>query len=157
MFRPTCGNYACVLSLFAHKAAGAAKHPAFPAPSLIEGRQSLRQSPGAISSVAGMRRRVIESANAVIRKQGKLSCPDLIGSSPLRTPRGVIASVSEAIQPFRDSQGGPQASVLGNYKLDTKGNSSFSAAPDSVYCRSASSAVVWHHRAKRRPNEVSAC
>jgi hypothetical protein len=37
MFRPTCGDYACVLSLFAHKAAGAAKRPAFPAPSMIEG------------------------------------------------------------------------------------------------------------------------
>jgi hypothetical protein len=27
----------------------------------------------------------------------------------------------------------PQASILGNYKLDTKGNSSFSAAEESVY------------------------
>ena len=31
----TCGEFACVLLCFAHKAAGAAKHPAFPAPSLI--------------------------------------------------------------------------------------------------------------------------
>src|ERR1700751_1987274 len=33
-----CGDYTCVLSTNAHKAAGAAKHPAFPAPSFsIEG------------------------------------------------------------------------------------------------------------------------
>jgi len=31
----TCGEYACVLSQSAHKAAGAAKHPAFPAPSRL--------------------------------------------------------------------------------------------------------------------------
>ena len=31
----TCGDYACVLLPFAHKAAGAAKHPAFPAPSVV--------------------------------------------------------------------------------------------------------------------------
>jgi len=31
----TCGEFACVLLHFAHKAAGAAKHPAFPAPSSI--------------------------------------------------------------------------------------------------------------------------
>jgi hypothetical protein len=31
--RLTCGDYSCVLSLFAHKAAGAVRHPAFPAPS----------------------------------------------------------------------------------------------------------------------------
>src|SRR5579871_6968220 len=30
----TCGEYACVLFAFAHEAAGAAQHPAFPAPSL---------------------------------------------------------------------------------------------------------------------------
>jgi len=33
MFGFICGDYACVLSNFAHKAAGAVKHPAFPAPS----------------------------------------------------------------------------------------------------------------------------
>jgi len=31
----TCGEYACVLLCFAHKAAGAAQHPAFPAPSSL--------------------------------------------------------------------------------------------------------------------------
>src|SRR6516225_3932580 len=34
MFGFICGDYTCVLSTLAHKAAGAAKHPAFPAPSL---------------------------------------------------------------------------------------------------------------------------
>jgi hypothetical protein len=33
-----CGDYTCVLSTIAHKAAGAAKHPAFPAPSDFFGR-----------------------------------------------------------------------------------------------------------------------
>jgi hypothetical protein len=33
-----CGDYACVLSSRARKAAGAVKHPAFPAPSIIQGR-----------------------------------------------------------------------------------------------------------------------
>ena len=38
MFGCTCGDFACVLVLIAREAAGAAKHPAFPAPSfLIEG------------------------------------------------------------------------------------------------------------------------
>jgi hypothetical protein len=30
MFRPTCGDYACVLSFFAHKAAGADEAPGIP-------------------------------------------------------------------------------------------------------------------------------
>src|SRR6516164_9461283 len=33
-FRPTCGDFARVLLRFAREAAGAAEHPAFPAPSL---------------------------------------------------------------------------------------------------------------------------
>jgi hypothetical protein len=33
MFRLSCSDYACVLFNIAHKAAGAVKHPAFPAPS----------------------------------------------------------------------------------------------------------------------------
>jgi hypothetical protein len=101
MFRPTCGDYACVLSLFARKAAGADEAPGIPC-ALPDRAASLRQDPGAISSVAGMRRRVIESANAIIREQGKLSCPDLIGSSSRMTPLGVIARVSEATQSFLD-------------------------------------------------------
>ena len=44
----TCGDYACVLLPFAHKAAGAAKHPAFPAPSASRGTKST-QNPGAIA------------------------------------------------------------------------------------------------------------
>ena len=32
-----CGDYTCVLSTIAHKAAGAVKHPAFPAPSAFRG------------------------------------------------------------------------------------------------------------------------
>jgi len=32
-----CGDYTCVLLTIAHKAAGAVKHPAFPAPSVFEG------------------------------------------------------------------------------------------------------------------------
>src|SRR5215468_7555906 len=35
MLRLTCGEYACVRSHVAHKAAGAAQHPAFPAPSSL--------------------------------------------------------------------------------------------------------------------------
>jgi hypothetical protein len=38
--RLICGDYTCVLALFAHKAAGAARHPAFPAPSNCWGRCS---------------------------------------------------------------------------------------------------------------------
>src|SRR5215475_15860457 len=38
-----CGDYTCVLSTIAHKAAGAAKHPAFPAPSVF-GRPLLRKT-----------------------------------------------------------------------------------------------------------------
>jgi hypothetical protein len=33
-----CSDYACVLLLIAHKAAGAAKHPILPAPSVLRGR-----------------------------------------------------------------------------------------------------------------------
>ena len=42
-----CGDYTCVLSTIAHKAAGAAKHPAFPAPSsFIEGdRRTISGAP----------------------------------------------------------------------------------------------------------------
>src|ERR1700758_2659525 len=34
-----CGDYTCVLSAIAHKAAGAVEHPAFPAPSSLEARE----------------------------------------------------------------------------------------------------------------------
>jgi hypothetical protein len=44
-----CGDYTCVLSTIAHKAAGAAKHPAFPAPSLLSRDASMIQSSGAIA------------------------------------------------------------------------------------------------------------
>ena len=37
MVRLTCGDYAHVLSHSAHEAMGAARHPAFPAPSFFEG------------------------------------------------------------------------------------------------------------------------
>ena len=47
MFRRTCGDYSCVLSLFAHKAAGAVKRPAFPAPSLS--RERVEQQPGQVA------------------------------------------------------------------------------------------------------------
>jgi hypothetical protein len=159
MFRPTCGDYACVLSLFAHKAAGAAKHPAFPAPSLIEGRQSLRQSPGAISSVAGMRRRVIESANAVIRKTGETVVPGLDRVKPAKDPTGVIARVSEATQSFLISQGDAASLHFGQLQIGHKGEFQFFGSRGKRICwRSAPlSAVVWHHRARRRPNEASAC
>ena len=39
LFGFACSDYACVLLHFAHKAAGAVKHPAFPAPSAFEGCQ----------------------------------------------------------------------------------------------------------------------
>src|ERR1700751_1000052 len=45
-----CGDYTCVLSTNARKAAGAAKHPAFPAPSALPGRSKTRTD-----HVAGMR------------------------------------------------------------------------------------------------------
>ena len=38
LFRRTCGDYARVLYSFGREAAGAHKHPAFPAPSIDEGR-----------------------------------------------------------------------------------------------------------------------
>jgi hypothetical protein len=41
MFRRTCGDYTRVLSTLAHEAAGAAKHPAFPAPSSLIERDTL--------------------------------------------------------------------------------------------------------------------
>jgi hypothetical protein len=37
MFWLTCSDYTHVLVTFAHEAMGAAKHPAFPAPSFFEG------------------------------------------------------------------------------------------------------------------------
>jgi hypothetical protein len=49
MFRLSCSDYACVLLIFAHKAAGAAKHPAFPAPSAFGGHR-LRNNPDAPAS-----------------------------------------------------------------------------------------------------------
>src|SRR6201987_2336688 len=39
-----CGDYTCALSTIAHKAAGAAKHPAFPAPFFLEGKGSHHHS-----------------------------------------------------------------------------------------------------------------
>src|SRR6185312_3126014 len=39
----TCGDYACVLFSFAHKAAGAVAHPAFPAPSAFAGDMKYAQ------------------------------------------------------------------------------------------------------------------
>jgi hypothetical protein len=158
MFRPTCGDYACVLSLFARKAAGADEAPGIPC-ALPDRAASLRQDPGAISSVAGMRRRVIESANAIIREQGKLSCPDLIGSSSRMTPLGVIARVSEATQSFLISQGDAPSLHFGQLQIGHKGEFQFFGSRGKrICCRSAPSpAVVWHHRAMRRPNEAYAC
>jgi hypothetical protein len=62
----TCGEYACVLSAIAHKAAGAAKHPAFPAPSSLEG--DFWHHSGA-NSAAGMRRCVLGCLKMFIRRQ----------------------------------------------------------------------------------------
>jgi len=47
LMRRTCGDYACVLFPFAHKAAGAAAHPAFPAPSAF--RRGANQRPGRLT------------------------------------------------------------------------------------------------------------
>ena len=52
----TCDDYACVLLPSAHKAAGAAKHPAFPAPSVVS-RDKIDAKPGR-HRAAGMRMRV---------------------------------------------------------------------------------------------------
>src|ERR1700749_1984837 len=57
MLRPTCGDYVCVLSPFAHEAAGAAWAPGIPCALRLEGHRSL-QSSGAIRA-AGMRRCVL--------------------------------------------------------------------------------------------------
>jgi hypothetical protein len=51
-----CGDYARVLSTLAYEAAGAAEHPAFPAP--FSGGTDDRQSPDA-EGVVGLRRRVL--------------------------------------------------------------------------------------------------
>src|ERR1700756_3565629 len=50
-----CGDYTCVLSTIAHKAAGAAKHPAFPAPSFFS-RVCVASKLGRVSAT-GMRSR----------------------------------------------------------------------------------------------------
>jgi len=108
-----------VLSLFAHKAAGAAKHPAFPAPSLIEGSQSLRQSPGAISSVAGMQtcHRERQCSNP---KTGETVVPGLDRVKPAKDPTGVIARVSEATQTFLISQGDAASLHFGQLQIGHK-------------------------------------
>jgi hypothetical protein len=63
-----CSDYACVLSIFAHKAAGAVKHPAFPAPSRFSGDGSFAK-PGR-KRVAGMRSRA-----ATLPLQGRVDSP----------------------------------------------------------------------------------
>jgi hypothetical protein len=57
----TCGDYACVLLPFAHKAAGAAKHPAFPAPSVFGGDAEAKLGR---DRAAGMRRHTSPSCPA---------------------------------------------------------------------------------------------
>src|SRR5579871_725444 len=59
-----CGDYACVLFHIAHKAAGAAKHPAFPAPSTFS-REMLAR-PGR-DHAAGLRRRVFLRRHAPLQ------------------------------------------------------------------------------------------
>jgi hypothetical protein len=73
MFRLTWSDYACVLAFIAHKAAGAAKHPAFPAPSAV-----LRAADAKLGriSVAGMRGRVspsLRGANGSARTRGPMT------------------------------------------------------------------------------------
>ena len=58
--RLICGDYTCVLALFAHKAAGAARHPAFPAPSNCWGRCSTEL--GRASSAARPRKLAVSEA-----------------------------------------------------------------------------------------------
>jgi hypothetical protein len=52
MFRLTWSDYACVLTFIAHKAAGAAKHPAFPAPSVF--RATVQSQNSDADRAAGM-------------------------------------------------------------------------------------------------------
>ena len=59
-FRLACGDDARVLSLLAREAAGAARRPAFPAPSVFEGR--MKHDPGA-ECAAGWPSRVISAVD----------------------------------------------------------------------------------------------
>src|SRR5579872_6701877 len=60
LFRCTCGDFACVLLLPAREAAGALVRPAFPAPSLKEGRRFAQ--PGPRNRAAGRKGCVCEAS-----------------------------------------------------------------------------------------------
>src|SRR5579872_355713 len=69
LFRCTCGDFACVLLLPAREAAGALVRPAFPAPSLKEGRRFAE--PGPRNRAAG-RRRCASSRGATRRSDPEM-------------------------------------------------------------------------------------
>jgi hypothetical protein len=121
------------------------KHPAFPAPSLIQGRRCGRTR-ARFSSVAGTRRRVIESANAVMLEQGKPSCLALIRLDPARSsfrqraslPGKMDARVKRAYDPpvslrastkqpgfFAIPQGDAASLHLGQLQIGHKGEFQF--------------------------------
>ena len=92
-------------------------------------------------------------------KTGETVVPGLDRVKPAKDPTGVIARVSEATQSFLISQGDAASLHFGQLQIGHKGEFQFFGSRGKRICwRSAPlSAVVWHHRARRRPNEASAC